>query len=382
MLAVQQFLATNTLDELATQFGIKVKVYDNFVCLNYDQIESPKTHPITVECRSLKLVKGTWAVASRAFDRFFNYGECPDQYADFDFNKAVITEKVDGSVVPIWYNSIDNRWEISSRSAIFGESTLLDMSKTYRQAVLDALRLTEDEFQAFFTKNANISCTYIFEYIGPDNFIVTPYKDKQLVMLGIRNNFDAEGIRKYRSLDEMIDFVKKMPGSVRMFKVYKLNSFDEIIASLHDFNELEEGYVCWDMKHDLRVKIKSPQYIAVHHLRGEMNITSEGLVNVVVNGEIDEVVVYFPHLKEKLESIKAKVDKIVESISATYDSLSGIESQRDFAKEALKHKFSAVLFSARKHGTTIEHEFSIASADYKKKLIYSTNELIDQKLNN
>jgi len=378
MLAVQQFLSTNTLDDLAEQFGIKVRVYDNFVCLNYDQIESPKTHPITVECRSLKLVKGSWAVASRAFDRFFNYGECPDQYAEFDFNEAVITEKVDGSLVPIWYNTIDKRWEISSRSAIFGESTLLDMSKTFRQAALDALGLTEQSFQELFAKIANIRCTYIFEYIGPDNFIVTPYKERQLVMLGIRKNFaNSIGKRKYKSLDKMKEFVAKLPGSVRLVKVYKLNSFDDIVASLSEFNDLEEGYVCWDMKHDLRIKIKSPQYIAVHHLRGEMNITPEGLINVVINGEIDEVVVYFPHLKEKLESIKTKVDKIVESISAIYDSIKDIESQRDFAKSALKHKFSAVLFSARKHGTTIKHEFSIASADYKKRLIHSTNEPLD-----
>ena len=369
MLAVQQFLANNTLDDLANQFGIKVKLYDNFVGLNYDQIESPKTHPITVECRSLKLVKGTWDIASRAFDRFFNYGESPDQYAEFDFSEAVITEKLDGSIIPIWYNKINGRWEISSRSAIFGESSIPDMSKTYRQAVLDVICLTEDGFQEFFTKNANSVCTYIFEYIGPDNFIVTPYKESQLVMLGIRDNFAIKGDRQYRSLDEMRDFVGKMPGSVRMFRTYKLNSFDDVVASLSEFKDLEEGFVCWDMKHDLRVKIKSPQYVAIHHLRGEMNTTSEGLINVVINGEIDEVITYFPHLKEKLQIIKIGMNKMINIIADIYDKIKNIESQRDFAKEALKHNFSTIMFSARKNKTTVEHELSITSINYKKKLL-------------
>lgn len=117
---VLKYLQTHTLEELSTTFGIKVKDYQHFIGLNYSQIESPKSDPITIECRSLKLMKpadanNNWIVASRSFDRFFNYGESPDQYANFDFNESVIMEKVDGSIIPIWYNSIDNKWEISSR---------------------------------------------------------------------------------------------------------------------------------------------------------------------------------------------------------------------------------------------------------------------------
>lgn len=115
---VLKYLQTHTLEELSSTFGIKVKDYQHYIGLNYSQIESPKSDPITIECRSLKLMKpinNNWIVASRSFDRFFNYGESPDQYANFDFNEAVIMEKVDGSIIPIWYNSVDNKWEISSR---------------------------------------------------------------------------------------------------------------------------------------------------------------------------------------------------------------------------------------------------------------------------
>lgn len=375
MLSIQEFFKNNSLDELSKQFGIKVKIYEKFIGLNYDQIESPKTHQITMECRSLKLIKGTWEVASRAFDRFFNYGECPDQYEGFDFSKAIITEKVDGSIVPIWYNIIDNRWEISSKSAIFGESFINNTEKTFRQGVLDILKMDEYKFQQFFNEHANKLYTYIFEYIGPDNFIVTPYKENQLVMIGIRDIFSNN--KKYRPLEEMKNFVEKLSGNVRLFKIYNLNSFDDIMQSMKDFKNMEEGYVVWDMKNDLRVKVKSPQYVALHHIRGKnLNTTKEGLINVVINGEIDEVIVYFPHLKDKLQNIKTLFDDIIVHISSTYESLKIIESQKEYAKEALKYKFSALLFSARKNNTSIEHELFNSSNDYKLKLLLSANEII------
>lgn len=87
-LEVQKFLKKNSLKKLSEDYGIKVKEHPHHVGLNYDQIKSPKTHLITRECRSLKLLKNDdWDVAGRSFDRFFNYGEAPDTYvAVFHFS--------------------------------------------------------------------------------------------------------------------------------------------------------------------------------------------------------------------------------------------------------------------------------------------------------
>ena len=94
-LHVQKFLKSNSLKDLSDQYGIKVKEHEHFVGLNYHQIKSPKAHPITIECRSLKLHKDeNWTIAGRAFDRFFNYGESPEQYANFNIDTAVAMEKL------------------------------------------------------------------------------------------------------------------------------------------------------------------------------------------------------------------------------------------------------------------------------------------------
>ena len=89
-LHVQKFLRNNSLKDLNEKFGIKVKEHDHFVGLNYHQIKSPKSHPIVMECRSLRLHKDeNWTVASRSFDRFFNYGETPELYQNFDMKNAL-----------------------------------------------------------------------------------------------------------------------------------------------------------------------------------------------------------------------------------------------------------------------------------------------------
>ncbi|AYV77321.1 MAG: hypothetical protein Barrevirus34_6, partial [Barrevirus sp.] len=37
-----------------------------------------------------------------------------------------------------------------------------------------------------------------------------------------------------------------------------MNSFEDLVVSVSQLKGLEEGFVAWDLKHDLRVKVKSP----------------------------------------------------------------------------------------------------------------------------
>ena len=54
MLNVQKYLQTKTLEDLNSEFAIKIAEHPDglpLVILNYNQIESnPKTHPIIREC--------------------------------------------------------------------------------------------------------------------------------------------------------------------------------------------------------------------------------------------------------------------------------------------------------------------------------------------
>lgn len=189
-----------------------------------------------------------------------------------------------------------------------------------------------------------------------------------MVLLGIRNNFTGH----YSNIAELTKFVEQLSNFVkntRLTKLYHLNSFNEILESIKEFKNIEEGFVCWDIKHDLRVKIKSPQYVAIHQMRGEGNITPSKLALIVLNGEMDEVIIYFPEMKDDLEKLQISKGKLFEHMECIYSNLKNINSQKDFAKEALKHKFSNLLFTVRKNNSTVEEEFNKSQENFKVNLL-------------
>ena len=195
MLKVQEFIKANGVMALAdAPLNIKIREYpeQGYFMLNYDQIESPKNNEITIECRSL-IVDKDGNVISRSFDRFFNYGEMPEFYTDFDINRSIVAEKADGSLIKVYFSPATNRWEISTRSQAFGEGPHA-IGGVFRDWVLRAMGLTELEFQECMITSGNTDFTYIMEYVSPHNRIVTPYEKSEMVLLAVRSNSTGEYI--------------------------------------------------------------------------------------------------------------------------------------------------------------------------------------------
>ena len=82
---VQDYLRhpQHTLETLHETYGIRHNVHeDGRVILNYSQIDSydVRFEPIVRECRGLVLdSNNNWALVARAFSRFFNLGEEPEE---------------------------------------------------------------------------------------------------------------------------------------------------------------------------------------------------------------------------------------------------------------------------------------------------------------
>ena len=196
MMEVQKFIKANGWAALELPpLNIKVRMYEKeqVAVLNYCQIESPKNNPITIECRSLILSYPDGNVISRSFDRFFNYGEMPDFYADFDINRSVVAEKADGSLIKVYFSPATNQWEISTRSQAFAEGPHA-IGGVFRDWVLRAMNLTELEFQGAMVDVGNKDYTYIMEYVSPHNRIVTLYEKSEMVLLAVRSNSTGEYI--------------------------------------------------------------------------------------------------------------------------------------------------------------------------------------------
>ena len=371
MLEVQKYLENKVksgLTELEafaclnTELGIKVKHYDkeNITLLDYDQIESPKTHPIVIECRSLILFTDDFQVVSMKFPRFFNYGEAPEYYVDFDWKNAVVMEKADGSLCGVY--CLNGKWHISTRGMAFAEGPNQLGDGTFQQDIIEAFGLKDyEEFNNRFNARFNESCTYIFEYCSPKNRIVTKYEEPVMVLTGVTDRDESmysDNMYMWE-LPYVVEDMQESGLNVRFPVTYDLDEPHKLITKANSLEGLQEGFVIWDQKTNKRCKIKSQTYIVAHTLRGNDTVpTRKNLLKLILTGEVDEFVAYFPEWKDAIDSVQSEVDSFRESLFSTYDDFKGLESQKDFAIAIKDVKGNGLLFSARKQGKSISQVIS------------------------
>lgn len=344
----------NSIDTLNTEFGIRSKIYESgLVVLNYDQIESPKNHPIADECRGLIIeqIDSRWVVVSKSFNRFYNLGECdniPESWDDYQF-----LEKADGSIIKIYWHR--GRWEISTRGTAYAESPN-PSGVTFRQMVLDVLDCTEEEFQENMYDRAT-NLTGIFELIGPMNRIVTPYQKGELVFLGFIDN-DTQQEIVGEALEE---FRTRVVSPFRNPKVYQCSSKEEVESLVSSLTDLKEGVVCFNPKTGHRIKVKALAYLTAHRIRGDSGTpTPANICELVVTNETGEFLAYFPEFQSMFDVYINKFDSLIDSAEAIYEETKDIESQKEFALAVKDHPLSGILFTSRAKNSTIRHALSEA----------------------
>lgn len=360
MLQVQEYLRDArfadhfaALEVLEAELGIKARIYedDNLVLLDYNQIESPKTHPIVIECRSLILALDTFDVVSQKFRRFFNLGEAPDLVAGMDYSKSAVLEKADGSLCGVYHNPHTGRWEVSTRGMAKAEGEHI-MGGTFRERMIAAFGFaSEDQFQLYFANSAFINqrATYVAEFTSPENRIVTKYEKPEMVLIGANvdgDEFSLEG------LTLLAQAMIQDGLTVRMPKVFPATDARALVEMVNAFENLAEGVVVWEESTGRRVKIKSQTYLAAHKLRGNDAVpTRKNMMAVVLEGEIDELLAVFPEFRQYAEPVLADVAEVERQITEVWAATKDIAEQKAFALAVVPHgRISKVLFEARKLG--------------------------------
>ena len=302
MLKVLEFIkAHKNWEELLSQAPYYIKVYrdvmfdHNLVMLKYNQLDSDFHEEIVRECRGLIFDEDSLEPVSVPFFKFGNYGEsyCPE----IDWESAVITEKRDGSLIKVV--KLDGNYLISTNGCIDAfkaplQDDLLCPYKSYGELFFNTICLGD---RKSLLKEGK---TYMFELTSPYNRVVVPYNDVEIALIGIRDN---------KSLQEELIYNSELKDSFLLPKRYGFKTLEECIESAHSLPYSEEGYVVVD-KHFNRVKIKSLEYVNVHHLRGEGAMTEKRILDIIRQNEIAEYLIYFPEYKELFDDYKGKVDDL------------------------------------------------------------------------
>ncbi|MFW6272476.1 MAG: T4 RnlA family RNA ligase [bacterium] len=331
-LEIQKYLLTHSVQELEDEYSIIAKqhsIYPNLFLFKYSQIDSPMDNPIVQESRGLILdMNKDWSIVNMTYKKFFNYKE-PNAVC-IDWNSAKVMEKLDGSLINLWY--YDNQWHVSTSGSPSANGSVYNNQEDY------GFTFKELFWQVWNEKNYRLpteeKLCFAFELITPYNQVVVRHKRCNIILHGVRNR---------ETLDEYEPQLFANKYNWQCVKCYNFNCLDDVIKNCEDIDPLkQEGYVVCDNKFN-RVKVKSPKYVLIHHMR-DVLCADKKMLLLIQKNETSEFLTYFPYLKEKFDTLKRKYIILIHEIEKTYSKVCNIENKKDFALEVKDLFYSDCLF--------------------------------------
>lgn len=349
---VQTFLRNGgTLDDLETQYAVSPtfhQEHSNLVLLKYDQITSPFDQPIVQDCRGIILDQAdNWRIINMSMRKFFNYGE--SYAATIDWSTARCLEKCDGSLIQVY--PYRDQWHVATSGSPDAGGRVGDNDFTFNELFWRVFH----SYPQVVLPPVNCGKCFFFELMTPYNQIVVQHRDSKLTLLGGRDLTTLQEL----PLTEAATYFQSIP----VVRSFDLSSLDQCLQSLATFSGRDrEGYVVVDGNFN-RLKIKHPLYVRLHHLRASLN-SQRNLIEVVRNGEMDEVMACLPEYTPILQEAKRRLDALVKELETAYQEIATVPVQRDFAQAALKTRFPPALFAVRaKKVPSIRHYFTTLRID-------------------
>ena len=348
MLKIQEFILAhdNWRELLSTDpYNLKISEDDGFVLFKYNQITSDFREEICKEARGLILdSQDDFRVVRYAFKKFFNIDE--GYAAHIDWDTAVATEKIDGSIMSVWYAR--DKWHLSTNGTIDAfkaELAGVGPYKNFGELFESVLPLSKFDY---FNKNR----CWTFELVSPYNKVVIDYPQTQVYLLSIRNMGDL-----YEFGLDAVAMLAEANG-LMVPQRYDLNNEEDYRQLVASMPEGHEGIVVRDADGE-RVKIKTLLYFEMHKAKNNGVITLERIVDLIRSNDHYEFLSYFPeytdvfnHVKHQLDTIDARKEKIVQDVNLWKMENKDVYEQdarmarKWFAQDVAKGQYTALYFAA------------------------------------
>ena len=297
MLKIQEFiLAHENWRELLANapYNLKISEDDGFVLFKYNQIASDFREEICKEARGLILdSQDNFRVVRYAFKKFFNVDE--GFAAQLDWDTAVATEKIDGSIMSVWFAR--GQWHLSTNGTIDAFKAELNGVGPYKNFG----ELFESVLPLSTFANYNKHRCWTFELISPYNKVVIDYPETKVYLLSVRD---------MDSLEELgLDAVEMLADAngLAVPERYDLNNEADYRKVVEQMPEGHEGIVVRDVNGE-RVKIKTLLYFEMHRAKNNGVITLERIVDLIRANDHYEFLSYFPEYQSIFDDVKRQID--------------------------------------------------------------------------
>ena len=300
--------------------------YDIWI-LNYSpKVQSKKFwDEYTLSCRGL-VIDAEGNILARPFQKFKNFEEHDPSEIDMSMDYEVF-EKMDGSLIILFYYAPRMLWIVASRGSFISEQSIeaKNMLKNVNHNKLD--------------KNS----TYLFEIIYDSNRIVVDYGNKRELVLLTR----IETLTGFELFYD--DLVAKYSTIFTVVEKYDLK-----VTDLNELKRIEEenkeGFVV-RFSNGFRVKVKFNEYIRLHGiLTNVSNLTVwEHLKNnydfdALLDRVPDEFYDWLMKTVDKLQLNFNEIERLALKEFHRIYYVNNITDRKEFAMEAIKTNYRSILF--------------------------------------
>ena len=301
--------------------------YDIWI-LNYSvKVQSKKFwDEYTMSCRGL-VIDAEGNILARPFVKFKNYEEYDPSEIDMS-KKFEIFEKMDGSLIIVFYYAPRMEWIVASRGSFISEQCL-EAQKMIGKDIFNEL---------------DNECTYLFEVLYPENRIVVDYGDRRELVL-LAKIVTSSGFEY--SNETLVEDYGKYFSIVKKYDIKNIKNFKDL-QKLEEENR--EGFVVRFVD-GFRVKVKFAEYCRLHViLTNVSNLTVwEHLMNnydfdTLLDRVPDEFYDWLKRTTKRLQIDFNEIERqaLKEFVRIYY--VNGIIDRRTFAAEALKTEHRSILF--------------------------------------
>ena len=364
-------LYENAQVDLAThfreKFGVNVKQEGALCQFKYDQLEAKWSYPLVKECRGHILTfNDGWEFVSRPQDKFFNQheGYCPifekDTFKSL-INQLAFVEKVDGSCIQVFFNTITSEWQATTLGTITAFN-VGEFSITFSELFWKTLGMNKDVFKNI----ANKDYTYICELACAENRIVTLYPKNFVALLAIRNNKTGEYSARHVLEDFVINLYESAYTNIENVRLPHIKFMYEVSISNIDeakmwiekesedtskYGNYAEGFVIYNGCYPI-AKMKNMKYVTLHGVGGgDIKHSINAAIDAFFMDTIDDIYGVLPEpTKVFIETLRKKViDESQLVLKMINDKFTGKEfaTQKDYAMCVLSlvdKKYSGFFF--------------------------------------
>lgn len=224
-------------------------------------------------------------------DKFFNLEQTPcSMYSVVkDYKIKNIYNKEDGSIAS--FVRLPNGKVLGRSKTSFQSDQAIEIQKIYEK---------DGQIKQFVDFCMEEDIIPIFEFVSPQNRIVVPYANTELILLRMRDNKTGE----YLNIN---DFAHKLDG-ISVAASDEGKTLEDLV-NLKNITEGKEGWII-QFENGKMIKLKTQWYIDRHRLFTEDLNRENTLIGLIVDETIDDVL---SQIEEPTK--KAEIEKTIEIVN-------------------------------------------------------------------